>query len=814
VTTTAGLLITDIEGSTRLLQQLGPAYGNTLEQHNEILRSVFGERNGTEEANEGDSFFVTFPTASDVVSAALEAQQRLQSTEWRGGAPVQVRMGVHFGEVERIAGSLIGMAIHETARISAAAHGGQVLASSVAVEVAQSDAISWVDLGRHHLKDLPQPTQIFQLTAEGLRSDFPPIRARGTGRVDLPAQASSFIGREREVAEIRDALSSSRLVTITGAGGSGKTRIALRAAADDAHRYNDGVAFVDLATIGTPTDVVKRFVQAASLSEEAMNDVAAALAEKEMLLVVDNCEHVLDAVAEIVTSILARCADVTILATSREPIGITGETILRLASLAKEDATQLFFTRALSVNSSFRLTDANRATIADIVDRLDALPLALELAAARVGSVSVEQLSERLDQRFRLLVGSTRGTMERHRTLQAMVDWSYDLLDGLHKTVLRRLSACVGGFQLTMAEALCDDIDPMTVFDALDQLVAKSLVVAETQEGGVRYRLLETIRQYAFDRMSRDEAVDARDRHLRAVVALAAEAEPALWFGSDVPMWLARLDIEDGNFRSALEWSIERGDVGAGASILMGAMMWLTSRGRGAEGLAWTRRVEAAASDEDQRALFAIMTMYFASMVPNGITPAIVDDVRRYVPVLATSAAPWMGSMPMAYVAAWSYTPGDASGAAAAVPECERAVEVARAGTPGILAWVLQTLLWTNLDAGNLDAARIAGEESAKIFHDAGLSFGESRMELNLARVARAADDTDRAWNHASAAVELARSTGDTFVVLVGMRFLADVAVDRGDPDTARDLLYSALDIADRDAREQVESIKEQIASL
>lgn len=768
-----------------------------LIEHRELLRAAFAAHQGDEQSTEGDAFFLTFPTASDAVGAALAAQRSLAAHSWPAGADVRVRMGVHIGEIQTVAGTIVGMAVHETARIGAAAHGGQVLVSAIAVELAGPlpDEAAWLDLGHHRLKDIGAPVQLFQLTHAELPTDFEPIRSQGASRNNLPAQASAFIGREREVSEVDALLIESRLVTVTGAGGAGKSRIALRVASEQGARFDDGVWFVDLAPVSDEASVAQQIAGALGLSDDAASDLGTAIGQRKVLLLVDNCEHLIGATAVVLDDLLRRCPGLSALSTSREPLGVQGEVVWRLPSLDEDDAIELFCTRARAVNSHFTLTDQNRPVVGDVCRRLDAIPLALELAAARLGSLSVEQLSARLDQRFRLLAGGGRSAMARQRTLQATVDWSYDLLEPTAQAVLRRLGAFVGGFTLEAAEVVCAaaEFDALDVLDLVDQLVAKSLVMAEERDGTVRYRLLETIRHYALDRVLQAGEMNAvRDGHLMWIAQLAADAEPALWFGGNNAEWLTRLDAEAANLRTAFTWAVESEQFDVATSILFSTSMWFVARSRLVEGLEMCARFQAAGGSEENRSLVAFVEFLLASH--GRLDDELLARVRRDMAALPRSSRPWMALPANAYLAAVSINAAEPGSAERAVAACQAAVDAARGSEHMVISFTLQALTWSCMEAGQLDRARESASEALALMSAAGLSIWESRLSANLAHVALRAGDLDAAWHHAERTVEFARRTSDIWVVIAGTQLLSQIAALRGDLRSARDISVSLLD--------------------
>lgn len=814
---TVALLFSDLEGSTRLLQQLGPGYSAVLLRHREVLRQAFAANRGDEQGTEGDSFFVTFPTAVDAVAAATEAQLALAATTWPDGVSVKVRIGLHVGQIEIVADTIIGLAVHEAARIGSAAHGGQVLASEQLVDLAGPLDCNapWRDLGLHDLKDLAAPVRLMQLCHQDLESEFPPVRGSGSSRNNLPAQPTTFIGRDAEVADIHERLDAARLVTVTGTGGVGKSRIALRVAADRQRRYRDGVWLIDLTRVDEPDAVVRELAATLSLGDVTRDNVADALREQELLLVIDNCEHLLDAVGDLVMAVITRCDSVTVLATSREPLGVTGETVWRVPPLRPDDALDLLAARAQSVATRFEVTDDNRAAMREVCDRLDAIPLALELAAARLGSLSVEQLASRLDQRFRLLSGGVKGSLERHRTLQATVDWSYELLDEGERALFRRLGVFTGGFDLAGAERVCADVDPIEVLELIDRLVAKSLVVADQRPHTMRYRLLETMRQFAIDRLVQaDELVSTRDAHLSWASELVEEAEQTLWLGGDEAHWLRVIDDEDANIRGAFEWALDRGEISAAIWIAFGLFGWLTGRGRSRDGVEMARRVLDRGPADVDRAMACFLYMCFLSNAGTHDSDAVAA-AGETAPFLSQTRHPWLAPVTQSYVAAWSYPAGDPAAAAICAERCAQLVEAVQADPPAVRAWALQPVLWAWLDAGRFDAARDVADAGLAAAAEANLSFAESRMALNRARIALADTDLDAAWRDAEHAALVSRRTGDRFVTGVAAQLLADVALRRGEVERARDLLLSALDdVADSQPPAALTALRDRLATL
>ncbi len=571
------LLFTDVEGSTRLWEADPVAMAAALRRHDVILRTAVERAGGFVFKTVGDAFHAAFWTPQTAVVAAVDAQRALQSEAWPTSRPVLVRMGLHTGVCEERDNDYFGPTVNRAARLEAIAHGGQMLLSGATAElVADSlpDDMRLRDLGLHRLKDLGRPEQVFQLDADFLDSAFPALDSLDNPELpnNLPSLLSPFVGRERELPEVRDLLRSSRLLTLTGAGGSGKTRLALQAAAEMLGVMSDGVWLVELAPLTEPEQVPAAVAAVLGMpdhgGEQLSDEVAEALACQDALIVLDNCEHLIEAAAKFCDRAIRHCPRIRFLATSREPLGIDGERVYRVPSmslpsgyvvtaseLSGSDAVRLFTERAQLSDPSFVLTDASAPLVASICRRLDGIPLALELAAARLSSMSLQQVSQRLDQRFRLLTGGSRNAMPRQQTLQATVDWSFELLNTDEKQTLMRLSVFAGGFELEAAEAVCvtGTVDAFDVADLVGSLVDKSLVIADHGARTVRYRMLETIRQYAAEELLRivgeAEALALRDRHATYYLAMAAVAEPALKGGSQ-GQWLRRLDLEWDNLRA------------------------------------------------------------------------------------------------------------------------------------------------------------------------------------------------------------------------------------------------------------------------
>jgi len=572
---TITLLFSDIEGSTKLWERASSAMNEALRRHDAIVRGAIDAEGGYVFKTVGDAFCAVF-TASDAAARATDALQRaLRVESWPAGAEIRVRVALHTGVCQERDGDYFGPTVNRAARLLAIGHGGQSVVSGATAELLSDLLGEWgtlKDLGQHRLKDLGRPEHVWQLTPKGVIDEFPPLRSLDNPDLpnNLPALLSSFVGREHELNDVRDLVKDSRLVTLTGAGGSGKTRLAMQSAAELLDGTGEGVWLIELAPVADGEQVPLAVASALGILDgieiSPLDALLRALATQAVLIILDNCEHVIDACAKFADAVMRNCPKVHLLVTSREPLGVDGEHVYRVPSmtlpgadaetiedLGESDAVTLFVARA--ANSGFVLTDEGAPLVASVCKRLDGIPLALELAAARLSSMSLVQLSERLDQRFRLLTGGSRNAMARQQTLQAMVDWSYGLLNPMEQSVLRRLSVFSGGFELEAAEAVAssETVDEFDVTNLLHSLVEKSLVVADHDGVALRFRLLETIRQYAAQELlmagGETEVFEARDRHATHFEAMATTAGRE-FIGPLQARWLKQLDLDMDNYRA------------------------------------------------------------------------------------------------------------------------------------------------------------------------------------------------------------------------------------------------------------------------
>ena len=613
-TGTVTFLLTDIAGSTRAWEAEPEAMAEAVPRHYEILGNAVAGHGGVRpvEQGEGDSVVAAFERASDAVAAALDAQRALIVEPWPTAEPVQVRMAVHTGEAQlRDEGNYAGPAVIRAARLRALGHGGQTLVSHTAADLVGDrlpEAVSLRDLGRHRLRDLGRAEQVFQLCHPVLRNEFPPLRSLDALPNNLPPQMTSFVGRERELTEVNGLLDETRLVTLTGAGGCGKSRLALQSAADSLDAYPDGAWWVELAPLADPSRVAHSVMEAINLQEDPTRDpldrLTSYLGDQRVLIALDNCEHVIDAATQISDALVSSCPHVTVLATSREALSIPGEVAWRVpplslpagdaaalpvASLAQYDAVRLFIDRAKKARPNFAVTDQTALALAQICHRLDGIPLAIELAAARVRVLSPDQISAELDDRFRLLTGGARTVVPRHQTLEASVQWSHDLLSDDERMLFRRLSVFAGGFTLDAAETVCggDGIDTLAVLDVLTQLVDKSLVIVDDHDDEVRYRFLETIRQYGRERLlEAGDAESVRARHVAFFTAFVERMEGEVERRPQAGA-LGDLEAEHDNVRGALEWALATQDVDAALRMTGALALFWHHHAHYREALTW-----------------------------------------------------------------------------------------------------------------------------------------------------------------------------------------------------------------------------------
>jgi predicted ATPase/class 3 adenylate cyclase len=795
-TGTVTLLITDIEGSTRLLARLGNRYVETLAAHRRLLRAAFAQFDGREVDTEGDGFFVAFAKASQAVAAAAAGQQALAAHPWPDGATLRVRMGIHTGEPIVVTHNYAGLDVHRAARICSAAHGGQVLLSQASRALLGDDLPSGVglrDLGEHRLKDFPDPQRLFQLVVPGLPVDFPLLRTLGAHFIRLPTQLTSFVGRQGELAEVRKLLESPvvRLLTLIGSGGTGKTRLAVEVAVGFVEAFPDGVVFVALAPVTDPVLVMPTVAQALGIREapgqSLLDRLAQQVGDRRLLLVLDNVEQVLDA-APAVVELLAACPRLKALVTSRAVLHVSGEQVYPVPPLslpdhndsadlndvAASEAVMLFVDRAQAVNPSFAVTDANAPVVAEICRRLDGLPLAIELAAGRSRLLSPQVLLTRLDRRLQLLKGGGHDLPARQQTLRATIDWSYDLLEADEQTLFARLAIFAGGCTLEAAEAVCNLEGDLDVLIGLDGLVDKNLLQPRVgPEGDSRLLMLETIREYGLERLIERQETDAvAQRHADYYLSLAEQAEPEL-LGPRQGAWYERLEADLNNLRAALAWSLAHQEVEVTARLAASVLPFWISRSHANEGLRW---LDTALEHRNRLSSPSLAKVLFAK---GNLLLELGADHRQANTLLEESVAQFqeLGDITWTVraVSLLGWAASRAGDLDRSVALREQAVALARGeADEWNLAMALGNLGGSLWKVGDYVRARATLEESLVLYRALGELEGTAFALCGLGMVTLSEGDYERASSLLEEALALARKVGhlpDTG------RYLADLGV-------------------------------------
>jgi predicted ATPase/class 3 adenylate cyclase len=772
---TVTFLFTDIEGSTRLLQQLGSRFAALLAEHRQIMEQVCEEHHGSVVGNQGDGFFIAFPQGRDGLSAALQAQRALAGHAWTGGVNVRVRMGLHTGEPQISASeNYVGIDVHRAARIASAAHGGQVLLSQRTRDLVENDlpeGVTLRDLGEHRLKDLRQPKHLYQLVIPGLPSEFPPLMSLDASPNNLPIQLTSFIGRSKEIQEVMELLSAGRLVTLTGPGGSGKTRLALQVASEMLKHFH-GVFFVALAPISDPGLVASTVAQTLGVQETAGRSILDSLKDylhnKNMLLVLDNFEQVIVA-ASVVSELLEICSKLKILVTSREALRVTGEQEYWVPPLALPDlknlpsqeslsqytAVELFIQRARAVRPDFQITNETAPAVAEICHRLDGLPLAIELAAARIKLLPPRAMLSRLEQRLDFLTGGGRDLPARQQTLRGAIAWSYDLLEEGEQRIFRRLSVFVGGCTLEGAEQVAGDDSFFSSFlDQVGSLLDKSLIrQVEDGRGEPRFVMLELLREFGLEQLkAREEQETIRERHARYFLSLTGQAQESLERGEQV-QWMDRMEQEHGNLRAAFEWS----RTAAG-------MEELCLQLAGALGLFWEGHGHFS---EGRERLSALLSM----QATQGQT---IDRARL-----------------LARAAELAYRQSDY---AATVELAEESLAIYRQfDDPQGIASMLIKLGNCATEAGDFEAASGYLEEALAIWQKLQNRHGTARALISLGWAALRPGNYPLASLRLEQALALSRELGDTRSMGFALSGLGEIALRQDRFGRARQLLEESL---------------------
>jgi len=797
---TVTFAFTDIEGSTRRWEEHPAEMPAAVQRHDALMRAAIEARGGYVFKTVGDAFCACFTRPEDGIAAMIEAQRALAAEDFSAVRGIRIRAALHTGTCEERDGDYFGPTVNRVARLLSIGHGGQILVSGATADLVQGampPRTTLRDLGSHRLKDLARPEQVYQVVAPDLPDAFSALRSLDALPNNLPRRLTSFVGREAVIAEVRDLIESSPLVTLVGPGGAGKTRCAVQVGAELLDGSGDGVWFVELAPISDPALVATVVAEAVGLRETAtrtaLQSLIAFLKRKRLLLIVDNCEHVIDEARALASAILASCPEVRLLVTSREGLNIAGEEVYRMPSLAvpatngvaaidamRYGAVALFRDRARSVEKRFELTNDNVPAVVEICRRLDGIPLAIELAAARVKTLAPQQLARRLDERFTVLTGGDRSALPRQQTMRALIDWSFDLLTEAERTLFRRLSIFAGGFTLDEATAVCTDqrVDAVAVFDLLTSLVDKSLVQADIVRVGTRYRLLESTREYAREKLvASGEYAALAYAHAKTYCALA-EALERVWHTTPSPEWLARVDPERENFRAALEWALEaRGDVALGR--LLASFSVVTFVSSPAEGRRWVRAAQQTIDESTPDVVVARLD----------ITEAFIDwrlALHKASFAAARRALERYRRFDDPYLTAWTLRIGGNAAVILGRGEegeamLQEALEISRRiGAQKLSGWVLEALGAARYLADDLDGARANFAEALAISTATGhwqlaatVSLGLAEAEFRAGdaaaalRLAGEAFGAYSAWNDA-ANVALTRSDIATYLIALG----------------------------------------------
>ena len=818
------LLFTDIEGGTRLWEAAPEAMAEALDRHNRIVREQIEVAGGHVVQTVGEAFRAVFADPSAALASAVAVQRAAGTEPWPPGLPIRVRMALHSGACVERDGNYSGPVVNRVARLLAAGHGGQVLVTGATYELLAGQAlpggIGFRDLGEHRLKDLGRAERVFQVTGPGLAEGFGPLRSLDDPalRHNLPSQATSFVGRAAELAELRSLVSGgSRLVTIAGPGGIGKSRLALQVAAEVLDGTGEGVWLVELAPVAEPELVARTVAAVLGVREEperpVLDTLVEAVGDRYLLVVLDNAEHVLGAAAKLADAMMRSCPRACLLVTSREPLGVSGEQVFRVPSLAVPPAdlaapdrlaafesVQLFAERAVMYRRGFALDAANAVAVAAVCVRLDGIPLALELAAARLGSLSVSEISSRLDQRFRLLTGGSRTALPRHQTLRALIDWSYDLLNPEEQMVLARLSVFAGGWTLAAAEAVTSagDAGEWQLLDHLAALVGKSLVLADEIQGSTRYRLLETVRHYAAERLAQrpgSELDQTRAAHRNHYLALVETAGLHLR-GPDEAVWLDRLEVEFDNIRAALAFSLADPDRAEPGLRLAAGLRWFcTMRGHGGEVLealnVLLERPDAGLPTWTRARALTASCHLRDRFGDDSAVPSLADEAIKIARGLADDA---VTADALSQLCWFRFQHGDLPAALAQIGE---AVALARsAGDPRLTAEMLGRRAVFQSETGDLDAAFADHTEALTLARAAGDNYRLAITLANLGLDELVAAELGQARAHLQEASTLAAHRGYQ-ILSVGLRLnLGFVDLIDEHPRNARRHFLDSLDTA------------------
>ena len=810
-------LFSDIEGSTARWKMYPDAMPVLLRRHDDLLHAAIAQCNGTVFKTVGDEFCAVFELSEDAVGAAIAAQRALAAQDWSGVGGLRVRMAVHRGPVSARGGDFFGSTVNFIARLLSAGHGGQVLISADAASSLHDTggrSVELRDLGRHRLKDFSELESIYQLIAPSLPEIFPPLRTVAERPSNLPQYLPELLGRERDAEQLRLLLSQHRLVSLTGAGGVGKTSLAVQVGADLLSAHEDGVWLAELAPVdgdAVASTLAAVFGVTSMSSGGTIEDALAAhLKTKNLLLIVDNCEHVTAQAATAIHALVRGCAGVRVLATSREPLGLAGEATYRLpvlavppefAASAKEvvsfGACALFAERARAHAPSFSITDENARTVARICRRLDGIALAIELAAPRLRVLSLAQLDERLAERFRLLTGGSRNALPHHQTLRALIDWSYSLLTENERVLLRRSALFPGGWTIGTALEVCADesLEEWDILDHLSSLVDKSLVVADLGEPEPRYHLLESTREYSLQRLEESGERDAVSGKQAAYFFNFAQRADAAWAGVPAKAWIAPLDAELDNFRAALTWCATQGhDTQLGVRIFnaLEAYWWDT---KPMEGRRWIDELRPYVQERETSSEYARYWLTAA-----GIALSVAQE-KQALSASEKALLAYRALDDRAGVAAAERSRGAALIRLGRLAEGEVAVNAALAvfrssGNRRLLALALRSLAAAPILRGEMDRAATLYREALALSQDVQDERGIQIISGNLAEIEAHAGNYEQALLHGREALEIARGRRDWIMVCTLLTNITAYLLSGDRLSEARSTVREALDIA------------------
>lgn len=849
-------LFTDIEGSTKLAHDFPETLPSALERHNETMREAVKLNNGFVFKIIGDAFCCAFGNADEAVRAAIDALIKLNSEKWED-AVIKVRMGIHTGKSEWNGSDYMGyVTLARTQRIMSVAYGGQILISENTNEMFSekaTDSVSVRDLGNRRLKDLIQPVKLFQILSSEIPADFPPLKTLDARPNNLPVQLTNFIGRETDISEIKKTLTNSRLITLLGPGGTGKTRLSMQIAADMIDEYSNGVFIAEMAQISDPSLVIQTLMNCLGVNEVKGQSQELTLAEflkdKEMIIILDNCEHLINECAELAEKLLIKCRKLKIIATSREALNSSGERTYRVPPLSLPDpnlknspekltqyeAVRLFIERALVINQEFRVTNENAPALAQICFQLDGIPLAIELAAARINVLSPEGIKDRLEDRFKLLTGGKRTALPRQQTLRALIDWSYDLLSEKEKLLWQRLTIFSGGWTFEASEKVCSDemLDEYEILDLLGNLIDKSLVKATETDHTFRYSMLETIRKYGNEKLNESgKRNELQEKHFNYFFDLARDSETGLT-GNEQKEWINKIALENENIRECLNWSLtNKQESSLKMSVALGKFWEL--RSHFTEGLETMRKCIDISEDADliwkAKAIYWTGFFYIhqgkyaeSKKYLNQCLAIFNETNNKEGEALTMISLATIGLFETDYTNLFLYSEkslnlskeiNNSSYIArnkqnmalglmqqgkheAARSMFQESIIVYRELNDHVqLAKIIGNIGALEYLLSNFDKARSAFEESLKIRQELGDRQGISISLSNLGSVAYMIKDYDESERRLQESLEISEELGDKRILVTTIGTLGSIAIDIGDYSKAVKLHCRSVEIA------------------